>query len=157
MSFYLEWLIKKVSGVLPFVMVYGFVGPCFSAVDSSAKTEGNFPLPSLRKGSQAICVPGSQGNKPCLGSTGFQAGGDWVGDLRCLELGRAWNQAGNGWFSGWRGSKQCPEGDGTWSGAWVQGCCQGQRHQAAQFESNCHAVWTGKEIVDAEPISCPEA
>lgn len=100
MSFYLGWLIKKVSGVLPFDMVYGFVGPCFPAVDSSAKTEGNFPLPSLRKGSQAICVPGSQGNKPCLGSTGFQAGGDCVGDLRCLELGRGL-KPGRGWLVLW--------------------------------------------------------
>lgn len=91
-------------------MVYGFMGPCFPAVDSSAKTEGNFPLPSLRKGSQAICVPGSHGNKPCLGSTGFQTGGDWVEDLRWLELGRSL-KPGRGWLVLWleRGADSAQE------------------------------------------------
>lgn len=94
-------------------MVYGFVRTFFPAVDSSAKTEGNVPLPPLRKGSQATCVPGSQGNKPCLGSPGSQAGGDgWgqemsrVGDR--LEAGQKVAVSPVA-----EGSTQGPGGDGT--------------------------------------------
>lgn len=151
MSFYLGWLIKKVSGILPFDMVYGFVGPCFPAVDSSANTEGNFPLPSLRKGSQAMCswFPRKQALFeehwfPGRRRLGWGPEISRVGERLEARQGMVGSLVGEG-------STQGPGGDETWSGAWVQGCCQGQRHQA-QFESNCHTVWPGEETVQLQNL-----
>lgn len=61
-------------------MVYGFVKIFFfPAVDSSAKTEGNFPLAPLGNSNQQPVFLVPKETSLCFGSTGSRAGGDWSG------------------------------------------------------------------------------
>lgn len=153
MSFYLGWLIKKVSGVLPFDMVYGFVGPCFPAVDLISKDWREFS-PSLSQKRQPSNLCSWFPRKQAL------FGEHWFPGRRRLGWGPEMSRVGErlearqgtvGSLVG-EGSTQSPGGDETWRGSWAQGCCQGQRHQAAQFESNCHTVWPGEETVQLQNL-----
>lgn len=72
-----------------------FCGGCFSppAVDSSAKTEGNFPLNPLRKGSQPLCscVPGFQGTHFVFWDQAF-VWERWLPGRRRREVGWGWDR-----------------------------------------------------------------
>lgn len=87
----------------------------FSTMDSSAETEGDFPLTPLRGGSQPLCfcIPGSQGThfvfriKPSCGSSGSQVGGGWDwGPWGVWSWAAAWCPAEGAWFSGWRSPRR---------------------------------------------------
>lgn len=158
MSFYLEWLIKKVSGVLPFDMVYGFVGPCFSAVDSSAKTEGNFP-PSLSQKRQPsnLCswFPRKQalfGEHWFPGRRRLGWGPEMSRDGESLKPGRGWL------FSGWRGEHTVPRR--WWDLEWGIGAGILSRPETLSCsvweQLPCCVAWWGDSAA-AEPTSRPEA
>lgn len=71
-------------------------------MDSSAKTEGNFPLAPLRNSSQQPVFLVPKETSLCFGSTGSQAGGDWGGGggMKCLQSGRGW-MLGREWLVLW--------------------------------------------------------
>lgn len=160
---YLEWIIEKVSGVLPFFFFCGlwFCGNFFFLLwTHQQRLKGIFPLP-LSEEAASLCVsvfPALKGHvlcfriKPSCGSSGSQVGGGWE-----------WGPWGVSFMPGWgclvlwlvvpkeRRSRRAQEVQGPGVG---DGCRDVVKAgpQASQLGSSCHAVRPGEERVQLQGL-----